>query len=266
MKISAGVEYHGSQYAGWQRQQHSASVQERVEDALAAVADHPVRVTCAGRTDAGVHALGQVIHFETEAARQSHSWVLGANTQLPGDISIIWAQPAAADFHARYSALSRSYRYLILNRPARPGLHHLRVAWECRRLDADRMSRAAAALVGEHDFTSYRAASCQAHTAVRKVTTLDVRRCGEFIIIFIEANAFLHHMVRNIVGVLMSIGLRRQEVGWAQDVLAARDRACGGVTAAPHGLYLAEVKYPAEYAVPVRRTAPLAELQCPAGA
>ena len=168
MKIAAGVEYDGSRYSGWQRQKHSASVQERVEAALSAVADHAVAVTCAGRTDAGVHALNQVIHFESDAVREPHSWVLGANTQLPADISLAWAKPVQADFHARYSATSRVYRYVILNRPARPGLGHGRVTWECRPLDAGRMSEAAASLVGEHDFTSYRASACQAKNAGQK--------------------------------------------------------------------------------------------------
>ena len=254
MKIAAGVEYDGSRYSGWQRQKHSASVQERVEAALSAVADHAVAVTCAGRTDAGVHALNQVIHFESDAVREPHSWVLGANTQLPADISLAWAKPVQADFHARYSATSRVYRYVILNRPARPGLGHGRVTWECRRLDAGRMSEAATSLVGEHDFTSYRASACQAKTPVRNVLNLNVKRENDYVIIVVEANAFLHHMVRNIAGVLMAIGMGKHDVGWELDVLNAKSRDCGGVTAAPDGLYLAGVNYPEKYGIPGQHT------------
>ena len=250
MKIAAGVEYDGSRYSGWQIQKHSTSVQARVEAALSAVADHTVAVTCAGRTDAGVHALNQVVHFESGAERDTHSWVLGANTHLPGDISLTWAKPVQADFHARYSATSRIYRYIILNRPARPGLGHGYVTWECRRLDAGKMSEAAASLVGEHDFTSYRAAACQAKTPVRNVLSLTVKRENDYVIIVVEANAFLHHMVRNIAGVLMAIGMGKHAVGWELDVLEARSRDCGGVTAAPDGLYLAAVNYPEKYGIP----------------
>lgn len=250
MKIAAGVEYDGSRYSGWQIQKHSESVQAHVQAALSAVADHPVAVTCAGRTDAGVHALNQVVHFETEADRDSHSWVFGANTHLPGDISLTWAKPIRTDFHARYSATSRVYKYIILNRSARPGLGHSYVTWECRRLDSDTMSRAARSLVGEHDFTSYRATSCQAKSPVRHVLNLSVKRENDYIVILVEANAFLHHMVRNIAGVLIAIGMGKHPVGWELDVLAAKNRDCGGVTAAPDGLYLAGVKYPDEYAIP----------------
>ena len=250
MKIAAGVEYDGSRYSGWQIQKHAASVQEQVETALSRVADHPLSVTCAGRTDAGVHALNQVIHFESEAGREPHSWALGANTHLPADVSLTWARPVPADFHARYSASSRVYRYVILNRPARPGLGHARVTWECRPLDAARMSRAARSLLGEHDFTSYRAKSCQAQSPVRNVMRLSVERHHEHVIMVIEANAFLHHMVRNIAGVLMAIGRGRQAIGWELEVLDAKSRERGGVTAAPHGLYLVGVNYPETYGLP----------------
>ena len=254
LKIAAGVEYDGSNYSGWQRQKHSASVQEHVEAALSAVADHPLSVTCAGRTDAGVHALNQVIHFESGAVRDAHSWVFGANSQLPGDISLTWAKAVQVDFHARYSATSRVYKYIILNRPARPGLGHGCVTWECRRLDSDRMSTAALSLVGEHDFTSYRAKSCQAKTPVRNVLNLSVKRDNEYVIIVIEANAFLHHMVRNIAGVLMEIGMGKRAVGWELDVLHAKSRDRGGVTAAPDGLCLTGVNYPEKYGIPGQHT------------
>ncbi len=254
MKIAAGVEYDGSKYSGWQRQKLSVSVQQHVEAALSGVADHPLSVTCAGRTDAGVHALNQVIHFESDALRDAHSWVFGSNTHLPGDISLTWAKPVQADFHARYSATSRIYKYIILNRPARPGLGHGYVTWECRRLDSDRMSRAALSLVGEHDFTSYRAKSCQAKTPVRNVLNLSVKRDNEHVVIVVEANAFLHHMVRNIAGVLIEIGISKHEVGWEIDVLNAKSRDCGGVTAAAAGLYLTGVNYPEKYGIPQQQT------------
>ena len=255
MKIAAGIEYDGSRYSGWQIQNHAASVQAHVEAALSAVADHPLTVTCAGRTDAGVHALNQVVHFESEAERAPHSWVLGANTHLPLDISLTWAKPVQADFHARYSATSRVYQYVILNRPARPGLNHARVTWECRRLDAERMSLAARSLLGEHDFTSYRATSCQAKSPVRNVMNIRVERKDEQLLIVVEANAFLHHMVRNIAGVLMAIGMGRQAPGWELEVLHAKSRERGGVTAPPDGLYLVGVNYPEKYGIPAWRAA-----------
>ena len=231
-------------------QKHSNSVQACVESALSAVADHPVTVTCAGRTDAGVHALNQIVHFESDAERDAHSWVLGANTQLPADISLIWAKPVQVDFHARYSATSRVYRYIILNRPARPGLGHGHVTWEYRLLDSEKMSGAARSLIGEHDFTSYRATSCQAKSPVRRVFSLSVNRQGDYVIIVVEANAFLQRMVRNIAGVLMAVGMGKRAPGWEVDVLAAKSRDCGGVTAAPDGLYLAGVHYPEKYGIP----------------
>lgn len=250
MRIAAGVEYCGARYSGWQKQQHAPSVQESVERALAEVANHPVAANCAGRTDAGVHALNQVAHFETEAQRDDHAWVFGANSHLPADISLTWAKPVPPDFHARYSAASRIYRYLILNRPARPGLTCRLVTWEPRPLDLERMSQAAASLLGEHDFTSYRAKSCQAKNPVRKVSRLTLSRAGDWIEMVIEANAFLQHMVRNIAGVLMAIGMGKQALGWEAEVLAARDRERGGATAPAAGLYLAGVNYPSAYAIP----------------
>ena len=250
MRVAAGVEYCGARYSGWQKQNHAPSVQDAVERALAEVANHPVVANCAGRTDAGVHALNQVTHFETEAQRDDHAWVFGANSHLPADISLTWAKPVPPDFHARYSATSRIYRYLILNRPARPGLARRLAAWERRPLDLERMTQATASLLGEHDFTSYRAKSCQAKNPVRKVTRLALSREGDWIAMVIEANAFLHHMVRNIAGVLMAIGMGKHAPGWEAEVLAARDRERGGVTAPAAGLYLAGVNYPAAYAIP----------------
>src|SRR3990172_1539802 len=250
MKIAAVIEYRGSRYSGWQHQQHATSIQQLVEAALARVADHEVRVHCAGRTDTGVHALNQVIHFETNSVRPVNAWVAGSNTYLSDDISLLWAQPIADDFHARYSALRRSYRYIILNRPMRPGLICDVVAWEHRPLDVNPMHRAASDLIGEHDFSSYRAAGCQAKVPVREVQKLEVFRSGEYVVIEITANAFLQHMVRNIAGVLMAIGSGKQDIDWARQILDARDRTKGGVTAPANGLYLTRVEYPEAYGIP----------------
>lgn len=253
MKIAAAVEYCGSKFNGWQRLKEGRSVQHCVEQAFSFVADQPILVTCAGRTDARVHARFQIIHFETEVNRDMHSWVFGANANLPDDVSILWAQAVNDDFHARFQAQSRAYTYIILNRPARSGLFSDLVTWEYRSLDEKRMSRAATYLQGKHDFTSYRAQACQAHTAVREILSLQVRRHNDFVMIEVRANAFLYHMVRNIAGVLMTIGTGKEDVGWAKDVLEARDRAAGGITALPNGLYLMDVVYPERFNIPVSK-------------
>lgn len=250
MRVALGVEYDGTQFCGWQVQEDVRSVQACVEQALAKVADHPVRVICAGRTDTGVHALGQVIHFDSEAIRSERSWVFGANSHLPKDCSVIWARAVSDDFHARYAALSRYYRYVIFNRAVRSGVFANRVSWCYLPLDEGRMREAAQYLIGEHDFSSYRAVACQAKQPVRTVQRLDVVRQGELIVIDIVANAFLHHMVRNIAGVLMTIGSGEREPVWAQQVLEACDRTLGGVTAPPQGLTLMSVEYPEAYALP----------------
>lgn len=260
MKVAVGLEYCGSGFYGWQRQQQSPTVQECVEQALSSIADHPVKVICAGRTDAGVHALQQVIHFETTAERELHAWVLGANTLLPDAVSILWAREMDNDFHARFSATGRTYRYVIMNRRARPGVLNGRVSWDCRTLDHVRMRDAAEALLGEHDFSSFRAIGCQAKSPVREVRRLDIVRHDEFIILEIEANAFLHHMVRNIAGVLIAIGANKQNVQWCRQVLQARDRSVAGVTASPDGLYLIAVEYPQKYQLPQQSNTELSTL------
>ena len=252
MKIALGLEYCGTAYSGWQRQRHTGSIQQCVEDALSQVADHTVTVQCAGRTDAGVHAWHQVIHFETEVCRELHSWVLGGNVNLPSDISLLWARNVSAEFNARFSATGRSYQYIILNRRARPGTMHGYVTWEPRSLDEQLMQQAAASLLGEHDFTSFRAIECQARSPVREVRRLEITRSGEYVYIDIEANAFLHHMVRNIAGVLVAIGTGKMPVTWAQEVLTAKDRTLGGVTLPAAGLYLKEIHYPIHFNIPVR--------------
>jgi len=254
MRIALGIEYDGSAYCGWQYQDHSPSIQEKVELALSRVANHEVRVVCAGRTDTGVHALAQVIHFDSDAPRDMHSWVFGANANLPDDISVLWAKPVAGDFHARFSAIRRQYRYIIFNRQVRPAILAKRVSWEYRPLDIAPMRDAARYLVGEHDFSAYRALACQAKSPVRTLYRLDISQSGELIVLELEANGFLHHMVRNIAGVLLRIGAGEAQPEWALAVLEQRDRTQGGVTAPPDGLYLTGVLYPEEYAIPVLST------------
>ncbi|MEW8564130.1 MAG: tRNA pseudouridine(38-40) synthase TruA, partial [Candidatus Thiodiazotropha sp.] len=231
MKIALGVEYDGSEFHGWQFQGDVRSVQELLQQALSRVADHAVTVHCAGRTDCGVHASGQVVHFETDAQRSERSWVLGSNVNLPADISISWAQQVPDSFHARFSAVGRRYRYLILNRRYRSAQWRNRAVWIHQPLDESRMHRAAQALLGNHDFSSYRAMGCQAKHPNRTIYSLDVEREGELISIEVHANAFLHHMVRNIAGVLIAIGKGEQEESWTREVLELRDRTLGGVTA-----------------------------------
>lgn len=256
MRIAFGVEYNGAGFRGWQRQQEVRTVQECVEGALSTVADQPVEVVCAGRTDAGVHATGQVIHIDTEARRTMRSWILGANSNLPRDVSILWARPVDEAFHARFSARRRRYRYVILNRMVRPGLHRDRVCWIHRPLDERRMAAAADHLLGEHDFSSFRAVACQAKHPIRTLYRLDVVRKGDYVALDAEANGFLHHMVRNIAGVLIAIGEGEREPGWAREVLEARDRALGGVTAQPDGLYFVGVRYPEHFGIPEPSSSP----------
>jgi len=252
MKIAIGLEYSGIAYSGWQRQKHAISVQQHVEKALSKVADKQVTVHCAGRTDTGVHALHQVIHFEVDIDRGSYSWVMGGNSNLPNDIGLLWAKVVDDSFHARFSATSRNYRYIIFNRQARPSINFGYVSWEYRKLDEGSMAEGAMHLVGKHDFSSFRAQACQSKTPVREVTQLQVQRIGEYIIIDITANAFLQHMVRNIVGVLIETGQGIREPSWVAEVLEARNRDVAGITARPDGLYLTEIDYPQRYAIPKR--------------
>lgn len=244
MRIAVGIEYDGTAYSGWQRQRSGVGIQQRVEDAVAAVADECVDVVCAGRTDAGVHASGQVAHFDTSAERSERGWLLGVNSNLPDDINLTWVRPVADDFHARFSATARSYRYRILNRLVRSALERHRAWWVHQSLDADAMHEAAQALIGEHDFSAFRAAGCQASTARREVTAISVVRNGDWLTLDVTANAFLQHMVRNITGTLVRIGAGEEPVAWAGDVLAGRDRTRGGIAAPPHGLTLVRVTYP----------------------
>lgn len=248
MRIAMVVEYDGGRYHGWQRQNGVDSVQERLEKALTKVADHPVEVVCAGRTDRGVHATRQVVHFDTPSVRSMRGWLLGTMTNLPADISVSWAGEVDEAFHARYSATARSYRYAILNRTARSANHAGRVTWWYEPLDERRMHEAAQVLIGEHDFSSFRGRDCQAHTTQRFMESIDVHRDGELIYFDITANAFLHHMVRNIVGTLLPIGTGEQSSAYVEAALAARDRDAAGITAPADGLYLVSVRYPEQYA------------------
>ena len=250
MRIALGIEYDGTSYNGWQRQKNGIGVQQRLEEALAAVANDDVEVTCAGRTDTGVHASGQVVHFDTSAERSDRGWLLGANTNLPPDINVSWAKRVSEEFHARFSATGRSYRYVILNRLQRSALHRHRAWWVHQPLDERRMHAAAQQLVGEHDFSAYRAAGCQSGSPIREVTGITVSREGDWVFLDVSANAFLMHMVRNITGTLATIGQGEQRLDWALDVLESRDRKSGGVTAPPHGLTLVAVEYPADFAIP----------------
>ncbi|MDH5359362.1 MAG: tRNA pseudouridine(38-40) synthase TruA [Gammaproteobacteria bacterium] len=256
MRLALGVEYDGSAFCGWQYQHHSPSVQAAVEAALGKVANKPVRVHCAGRTDTGVHATGQIIHFDTDVVRSERAWVYGANANLPKEVVILWAQPVDESFHARFSALKRRYRYVIFNRDVRPTFLAYRTSWCYRPLDENRMQAAAQYLIGEHNFNSYRAVACQAKSPIRTVSKLEVTRQGQIVYLDIEANAFLHHMVRNIAGVLMEVGRGEQPPEWAREILEHQDRTKGGITAPPYGLYLTEVDYPDEYNLPKSITLP----------
>jgi len=250
MRIAAGIEYDGGAFHGWQRQDGSRTVQACLEEALGRVADETVRVVTAGRTDAGVHATGQVVHFDSTAARPVRAWVRGTTTWLPGDVAVLWAREVEPDFHARFSAVERRYCYVILNRKVRPALLRGRVTFEHRPLEVERMQAAAALLVGRHDFSAFRAAGCQARSPLRELLRLDVRRDGALVTVQAHANAFLHHMVRNLAGVLMTIGAGEREPSWAREVLESRDRSLGGVTAPADGLYLEGVRYPSRYRLP----------------
>lgn len=250
MRLALGIEYDGTDFSGWQRLSHGETVQAALERALSFVAAQPVEVTCAGRTDAGVHGRCQVVHFDTEVQRDPRSWVLGGCSNLPSSVAVLWAQPVDQAFHARFSARSRRYRYRILNRQVRAALEARYVTWERLPLDASRMHDAAQALLGEHDFSAFRAMSCQAAHPRRQVLAVSVRREDEQVIIEIEANAFLHHMVRNIVGSLLPIGRGEQPTSWMGELLAGRSREVAGPTALASGLTFLGPRYEAHWGLP----------------
>ncbi|MEE4218815.1 MAG: tRNA pseudouridine(38-40) synthase TruA [Xanthomonadales bacterium] len=250
MRYAIGIEYDGSEFLGWQIQRQEPTVQGVLERALAKVADHAARVHCCGRTDAGVHALAQVAHFDSPAERTERSWVLGLNSHLPGAVSVLWIRPVDDQFHARFSAFSRSYRYRILNRWIRPALENRRVSWVREALDAEAMNEAAQQLLGEHDFTSFRARACQASHAVREIQAISVRRSGDDVVLDVSANGFLYHMVRNIAGSLIRVGSGAEAPGWLRRVLEARDRTRAAPTAQPEGLYFIGARFPEHYGLP----------------
>jgi len=257
-RVALAVEYQGTEYHGFQSQATGVkTVQQTLERALSAVADEPITLVCAGRTDAGVHATAQVVHFDTLAERPEKAWVKGTRAQLPADISVRWAMPVPPEFHARFSAESRTYRYLISDRASYNALTHSQITWSRKKLDLAAMREATLCLEGERDFSSFRASQCQARSPVRRVDYIHLARRGDLIVVEIKANAFLHHMVRNIVGVLLSIGAGERPVAWMAEVLAARDRRKGGVTARPYGLYLVDVGYPTRFGLPVLSPGPL---------
>ncbi len=250
MRIALGIEYHGGPFCGWQTQPAGCGVQDALERALSEIASEKVSTICAGRTDAGVHALAQVVHFETTVARPDTAWVRGVNTLLPAGAAVTWMRPVPADFNARYAALERCYRYVLLNHPVRPALNQGRTGWFHAPLDLARMREAANYLIGEHDFSAFRSAECQAKSPVRDLRRLTIRVSGEFVVFELAANAFLQHMVRNIVGCLLYAGKGNYEPSWVGEVLASRDRALAAPTFDAAGLYLAHVSYDAKWGLP----------------
>ncbi|WP_225639672.1 tRNA pseudouridine(38-40) synthase TruA [Candidatus Profftia sp. (ex Adelges kitamiensis)] len=256
-KIALGIEYDGSQYSGWQRQLDVSSVQEYLERALSKVAGEPITIFCAGRTDAGVHATGQVIHLETNVKRKDSSWIMGVNSHIPKDIAVRWIKVVNKNFHARFSAIARRYRYIIYNNRYRKAILQNGMTYFPYYLDAASMERAGQVLLGENDFTSFRSSHCQSCTPWRKVFHLKVIRLGEYVIIDIKANSFLHHMVRNIVGSLIEIGRGHYSERWIAELLKAKDRRLAAATAKSSGLYLISVDYPGHFELPKTKIGPL---------
>lgn len=251
MRIALGLEYDGAAFAGWQSQPHGNTVQDALERALANIAGAPIRVVCAGRTDAGVHAAAQVVHFDAPAARPRNAWVRGVNAHLPDSIAVRWSREVPDDFHARFSALARGYRYVLYNHAVRPALLHGRVGWFHLPLDIETMRAGAALLVGERDFSAFRAAECQAKSPVKTLHRAEVTRHGDYIVFDFRAGAFLHHMVRNMVGALVYIGKGAHPPGWIDELIASRDRALAAPTFSPCGLYLSAVEYEARWQLPM---------------
>jgi tRNA pseudouridine38-40 synthase len=250
IKLALGVEYNGSLYSGWQLQSDTRSLQGELERALSEIADHPIKTYCAGRTDSKVHSIGQVVHFETKSIRKEVAWTIGVNSFLPKDISVTWVRPVVKDFHARFSAISRTYRYIIYNASFRSAMLYGRVVHFRSPLDTEKMHRSGQYLLGEKDFSSFRSSKCQSRTAWRKITSLQVKCFSPYIILEVKANSFLHHMVRNIAGSLIEIGRGNKGEEWIQKLLALKDRSKAPATAPPEGLYLVSVDYPRSYNLP----------------
>jgi tRNA pseudouridine38-40 synthase len=250
MKFALGMEYDGSYFLGWQRQTTGLTVQAEIEGALSIVADEKISVICAGRTDRGVHGIEQVVHFETASERPVTAWVRGVNALLPDSVAVLWAKHVPESFHARYSATARTYRYVLLNRGVRPALQARYAGWFHRELDLGKMQRAAAFLIGTYDFSAFRSSECQAKTPVRCLTACEIVRNGDRFEFLLTANAFLHHMVRNIVGTLVYVGKGKHEPQWVRQVLESRERAMAAPTFSPEGLYLERVRYPEIWELP----------------
>jgi tRNA pseudouridine38-40 synthase len=256
-RVALGIEYAGHVFHGFQSQPHDEkTVQSALENALSLVANEPIKLVCAGRTDAGVHATNQIVHFDTLAKRKDTAWLRGANAKLPDGVAIRWAQDVSCDFHSRFSAKHRTYRYVIYNSRTHSALLKNFVTWDRRSLDIDAMAEASQALIGRHDFNAFRASQCQANNAIRDMHYIKVHRQNDFIVIEVQATAFLYHMVRNIVGVLSAIAAGEKPVSWAKEVLDSRNRQCGGITASPDGLYLVSVEYDEYYELPQRPKGP----------
>lgn len=251
MRIALGLEYDGANFAGWQTQLQGNTVQDALERALSEIVGTPLRATCAGRTDAGVHAVAQVVHIDTPVARPENAWVRGVNAHLPDSVAVCWSREVPDDFHARFSARSRSYRYVLYNHAVRPALLHGRVGWFHLPLDVAAMQAGAALLVGERDFSAFRAAECQAKSPVKTLHLAEVRREGSCIVFDFRAGAFLHHMVRNMVGALVYVGKGAHPPEWIAELIAGRDRGLAAPTFSPSGLYLSGVEYETRWQLPM---------------
>lgn len=256
-RIALGIEYNGAAFYGWQRQKNVNSIQQELEKALKVIAQQDIEVFCAGRTDAGVHATNQVVHFDTTVKRPLKAWTMGVNTNLPDSIAVKWAKEVSDDFHARFSATARRYRYIVYNSPLRPGIFLEGISHYYLPLDANLMHLAAQNLPGEQDFTSFRASNCQSNSPCRNIMHAKVSRVGDYVMLDIKANAFLHHMVRNIMGSLIKVGEGEQGVAWIRQLLDAKDRTQAAATAKPNGLFLVEVEYPEKFGIPKCAPGPL---------
>ena len=257
MKIALGIEYQGTNYYGWQRQENVRSIQEQLENALSIIANEKIEIFCAGRTDSGVSGTGQVVHFETSAVRPDKAWTFGTNANLPDDIAVTWTKKVDDEFHARFSAMARRYRYILYCDKLRPAILHGGITHCYLELDAEKMHQAGQYLLGEHDFSSFRAAQCQSNTPWRNVHHLSVTRIGQYIIVDIQANAFVHHMVRNIVGSLIEVGAGKESIEWMKWLLEQKNRQLAAPTAKPDGLYLVDVIYPEKFGLPKSHLGPL---------
>ncbi|WP_432453462.1 MULTISPECIES: tRNA pseudouridine(38-40) synthase TruA [unclassified Agarivorans] len=257
MRIALGIEYDGAGYFGWQRQREVKSIQQELEASLSVVANTSIGVQCAGRTDAGVHATGQVVHFDSPVERKMAAWTLGVNANLPKNIAVRWAQPVSDEFHARFSATARRYRYVIYNSRYRPAVLSQGLSFYHHPLDVELMEQAGQALLGEQDFTSFRALQCQSRSPCRRLEHLKVTRYNDYVVVDIKANAFVHHMVRNIVGSLLKVGQKERPIEWIAELLALKDRAQAAATAKAAGLYLVKVDYPQQFNLPEQAMGPL---------